>query len=237
MAVKPVVAGTASPEQPNTAEVWGGWIGVAGMLLAAAAGGVEALLSRPWPTGPAQQLTEFLADNRVLLLAQSLLFVAGAAASVWFLGVIRARLVEAEGAPGTLSGVAFGAGLITYGMIVLGQAAQITVALPAMASVSADVTFAVEGLATTTTALANVPAVLFFAAVAVLSFTRHAFPRWLGWVAVLCALTSVLSGLTVVAADGPLATAGWLTGLARVVPVLFYLPVAVLLISGRGRIP
>jgi len=213
----------------RAATIWGAWIGVAGMLLTGAAGGVEALLG-PWPSGSDPDFAGFLREGAGLILAQSLLFVFGAAAYIWFLGFIRARLLRAEGGQGTFSAIAFGAGVLTFGMIIVAQAAQVTLTLSSVAPVAAGVAVVVEGLCSVTTALANIPAAVMFAAVATLVFTRRAFPRWLGWITVLCALASVLSAVSVTAADGPLAPTGWLTTVARLVPALFYLPAAVLLL-------
>lgn len=234
MATTPTVASAQPAPEVQLGTVWGAWIGLVGIALAGAAGAIEPLLSGPWPAGGDPAFPAFLEDNRSLILAQSMLFVLGAAASIWFLGCIRARLLRAEGAGGTLSGVAFGAGLITYAMIIIGQAAQITLTLPAEAPVAPEVAGVVEGLCTVITILANIPAAVMFTAVAVVTLTRRAFPPWIGWIAVLCAVTSLLSGLAVVFAEGPLSPVGWLTSIARLVPVLFYVPVAVLLMRRRG---
>lgn len=235
MGLMPATPTARSMTEGQTSTVWGAWIGLAGILLSAAAGGIELLLTQPWPNGADPVFPDFLRDNRDPLLAQSMLFVVGAAASIWFLGFIRARLQNAEGPPGAVSAIGFGAGLITYGMIIVAQAAQITLMLPSETSVLPEVAFVVEGLCTVTTALANFPAAVMFAAVAALSFSRRAFPEWLGWIAVLCAITSLLSGFAVVPAEGPLSPTGWLTNIARLVPILFYVPAALLLMSKRGR--
>ena len=80
-------------------------------------------MSRPWPAASDPSYTSFLTHNRTPILTQSLLFVFSAAAMIWFLGYVRARLLRTEGTPGTLSSIAFGAGLIAAAMNISGQAA------------------------------------------------------------------------------------------------------------------
>jgi hypothetical protein len=161
--------------------------------------------------------------------------VLSAAASIWFLGFIRSRLAHAEGWPAPLAGIAFAAGVLTSGMIILGQVSQVALLMPAATPVTPDVAFVVESLCSVTTALANIPAAVMFAAVAVLVFARRAFPRWLGRIAVLCVLTSLLLGVTVAATAELLSPTGWLTTVARLVPVLFNVPAALLLMSRRSQ--
>src|SRR6476469_7073276 len=65
---------------------------------------------------------------RVALQAQSMLFLAGAAATLWFLGSLRLVLTRAEGISSRVSSVAFGAGLAWVAVSVVGQAFQLGVA-------------------------------------------------------------------------------------------------------------
>ena len=93
-------------------------------------------LERPWPstTNPAA-LPVFLADNHAAILGQSLLFLLSAGFSLWFLGSLRSHLLAREAGTGRVTMIAFTAGMIGYGLTVVGQAPQITLTLPAQASV------------------------------------------------------------------------------------------------------
>src|SRR6186713_1972613 len=42
------------------------------------------------------------AEHRAAVLTQSMLFLAGAAAALWFFSAVRARMVRAEGEPGRI---------------------------------------------------------------------------------------------------------------------------------------
>jgi hypothetical protein len=193
------------------------------------------MLSRPWPAAADPAYSEFLAENRTLILMQSILFVLSSAALIWFLGCVRARLLRAEGRVGTVAEIAFGAGLVSAGMNMTGQAAQITLTLPSYATLAPGVAAVGADLCLVTLALANIPAGVMFAAVATLSFTRRAFPVWLAWIAVLAATASLLSGLAVIPTDGPLSPLGWLTNLLRLIPLLFYVPAAFVMMRRRSE--
>lgn len=96
----------------------------------------EALRPAPvWPLGAAATVFEralvtaanFAAD-RTALVTQSMLFLAGAAVSLWFIGSLRAYLMRAEGEGGRVSAIAFGAGVAWATLNMLAQAFQIGVA-------------------------------------------------------------------------------------------------------------
>src|SRR6185369_8052477 len=65
------------------------------------------------------------AANRTALLTQSMLFLAGAAAGLWFVGCLRSHLLRAERGTGRLSTVAFGAGVAWAALNMLAQAFQV----------------------------------------------------------------------------------------------------------------
>ncbi len=112
---------------------WQRWAAASGFV-ALAFGAAAVALERPWPsTSDPDGFPAFLAANRGAILAQSMLFVISAGVFMWFLGSLRSFLIEAEGATGRLSTLAFAAGMIGYGLNVVGQAPQITLTLPSAA--------------------------------------------------------------------------------------------------------
>jgi hypothetical protein len=146
------------------------------------------------------------AANRTALWAQSMLFLAGAAVSLWFLGSLRNHLRRAEGGAGRLSEVAFGAGVAWAALNMLAQAFQVGVAGDATAT-------APVSLLNTMTAVfsvANLPLAVMLAAVAVVSLRHHAFPSWLGWLAAVAAGAQAALWAATVVPSGPLAAGGWL---------------------------
>jgi hypothetical protein len=186
-----------------------------------------------WPAASNPSFTSFLTQNRTPILAQSLLFVFSSAAMIWFLGYVRARLLRSEGAPGTLSSIAFGAGLISAAMNISGQAAQIVLTLPSAASLDTHAAGAFEDLCLVTLTLAEVPLVVMFAAIAVLSLGPRAYPAWLGWIAVAVAVATLIFTFSLVPVSGPLSPLGWLTNLLRLVPAFWYIPAIVIMIRNH----
>lgn len=69
---------------------------------------------------PIEEVGRYLAVNRTGLLTQAFLLGLAFVAMLWFLGSLRATLRRAEGEPGRLSAVAFGAGLLVAGAGLVG---------------------------------------------------------------------------------------------------------------------
>ena len=234
-----------SPSQPGSTAADAGGLRLAGAVsgllsaaLGVAGGMLEGAFSGPWPGAADPGYAEFLLENRAPVLAQSMLFVFSSAALLWFLAYVRAHLLRTEKAPGTLSGLAFAVGVLAAGMNILGQAAQLTLTLPSQSRIPPEVAAAVADLCLVTLNLANLPAGVMFLAIAVLSLRLQAFPRWLGWIAAAAATSSFVSTLSLIPAEGPLSPLGAATTALRLVPLLWYIPAAVVMIryeTGRRR--
>lgn len=214
--------------------VTGALSGLLAAALGVAGGMLEMALTGPWPDAADPGYAGYLAANRAPVLAQSMLFVFSSAALLWFLGFVRARLLRAEPAPGAVSGIAFGAGALAVGLNILGQAAQITLTLPSQARIPTDVAAAVADLCLVTLNLANLPAGVMFLAIALLSLRLGAYPRWLGWIAAAAATAAFVSTFSLIPAEGPLSPTGALTTALRLVPLLWYVPAAVVMLRRRG---
>jgi hypothetical protein len=78
---------------------------------------------------PVDQTIAFFSTYRSELLSQSLMFVLSAGAYLWFFGVLRTFLLQAEGGPGMLSTIAFGAGIVNAGIQMVFQGLQVAVAM------------------------------------------------------------------------------------------------------------
>lgn len=85
-----------------------------------------------------------------------------------------------EGGTARLSTLAFGAGMVGYGLEVVGQAPQVTLTLPAQSGRSPESAAVLTDLGYAMIAIANLPLAVMFAAVAVVSLRTGAFPAWLG---------------------------------------------------------
>ena len=217
--------------------VAGALSGLLSAALGVAGGLLEAALTGPWPDAADPGYADYLVANRAPILAQSMLFVFSSAALLWFLGHVRARLLRAEPEPGTVSGIAFAAGVLAVGLNILGQAAQITLTLPSQARIPPDAAAAVAGLCLVVLNLANLPAAVMFLAIALVSLRLLAYPRWLGWIAAAAATAAFVSTLSLVPADGPLSPTGALTTVLRLMPLSWYVPAAVVMLRRASRPP
>jgi len=193
-------------------------------------------LERPWPstTNPAG-LPVFLADNHAAILGQSLLFLLSAGFSLWFLGSLRSHLLAREAGTGRVTMIAFTAGMIGYGLTIVGQAPQITLTLPAQASVDPALAALLTDLGYVMLLVANIPLAVMYTAIAVVSLGNAAFPTWLGWIAAVAAVAALILPFAVVDPTGPLAPQGWLSYLLYLAPIVWLIPATTVMITRIGR--
>jgi hypothetical protein len=170
------------------------------------------------------------AANRTALVTQSMLFLAGAAVSVWFLGSLRSHLVRSEGGQGWVSSVAFGAGLAWATLNMVAQAFQVGVANDAKGEAPTALIKTMSAMFT----IANLPLAVMLVAVAVVSLRYHAFPAWLGWLGVLVAAAQTLLWLSTAVQSGPLASDSWLSFVLYPVFLIWLVPATVIMV-GRPR--
>ena len=164
---------------------------------------------------------------------QTLLFVLGAAFLFWFLAGLRSRLAAAEGGNGSLALLVLVAGAAsnTVSLIALSVQEALTLETPSTALAALDdVLFLVAGL----------PLAVALVAVAILTFTRHAFASWIGWLSIVAAALQIVPLFGMIAGSGPLAPGGWVSAFLPYPLYLIWLTtVAVLMtmspISARSR--
>jgi hypothetical protein len=176
--------------------------------------------------------TDFAA-NRTALLTQSMLFLAGAAVSLWFVGSLRTYLLRAEGGTGRLSTVAFGAGIVWAALSMLAQAFQVGAASDTRGETSTALLKTMSAVFT----VANLPLAVMLVAVAVIALRHHAFPVWLGWFSIAAAGAQVLLWVATVVQSGPLASDGWLTFALYPFFLIWLAPATVVMVRRAGRPP
>ncbi|HEX5993714.1 MAG TPA: hypothetical protein VFY84_01095 [Jiangellales bacterium] len=202
-------------------ERWGAASGIAVVVLGAAA-----MVFERAPVTAAD-----FAANRTALRTQSMLFLAGAAVTVWFLGSLRSFLIRSEGGTGRLSTVVFGAGIAWTTLNMMAQAFQLGVASDAEAQAP---TALIETMSAVFT-VANLPLAVMLVAVAVVSLRHRAFPGWLGWIAVTAAVAQLLLWLATVADSGPLASDGWLSFVLYPFFLVWLVPATAIMMKRAGK--
>jgi hypothetical protein len=192
---------------PDRWERWGAASGFVALALGVAGASFER--GAPTVDAPAAEVAAYFAQYRTEMLVQSLLMVLGAGALLWFLGSLRSVLLRAEGGTGRLTGVAFGAGSVGFGLQAAIQAPQSALAMasdgtldPQLAAMMSDLGFALS-------VVAYVPVAVMLAAVAAVTLRTRALPVWIGWLSAITAATYLLLSAGIAVESGPLALGGW----------------------------
>jgi hypothetical protein len=106
---------------------------------------------------------------------------------IWFLGSLRSALAAAEGGTARLASIAFGAGLISAAVLMVGLAAGEAAAFRP-GDVDPGVTRALSDVFVVIAAPGAAALTAFFAAIAVAGFRYRALPGWATWICVIAAI-------------------------------------------------
>jgi hypothetical protein len=167
---------------------WAQWAPVSGIVFVVLFIVGMSLINLPDGDDSAQKIASFYNDkgDRAQTIIASYLLVLAGVFFFWFLGSLRSRLLAVENAPGRLTSIAFGGGLVFVAMLMAAAACFMTVA--------ADITFGDEKFVSVDAARLlpelGYPILLIgglFAAIAmvdaasVLIVRTGVLPRWIGW--------------------------------------------------------
>lgn len=158
------------------------------------------------PTGEGAMAAWYADDaKRAQLLTSWYLVALGAVFSLWFLGELRAVIRAAEGGEGRLATTAFGGGIVSVTLFVLGSALLGPVAaamtrpgLRYAPAVDGHLTIVLSGAAFLVLASAGILASVLLAAVAVATWRTRVFPRWFGVASAIGAVLLLGSGFGLV---------------------------------------
>jgi hypothetical protein len=183
---------------------------------------------------PVEQTIAFFSTYRSELLLQSLMFVWSAGAYVWFFGVLRTFLLQAEGGPGMLSTIAFGAGILSAGIQMVFQGFQVALAVasnhpvePALAVLVSNANFALS-------VIGYVPVAVMLTAVAIVSLRDRAFPAWLGGLSAFAAVVHAVMSIGLVVEGGPLVPGGTLSYSLYAVLLLWLVATTTVMVARSG---
>jgi hypothetical protein len=191
----------------------------------------------PTFTAPVEEVVTFWTTYQRELLAQSMTFVLSAGAYLWFFGSLRTVLMRAEGSTGTLSTIAFGAGIVSAGLQMILQCFQVALAVAAAGALERGVVALFGGLGWALSVIAYVPMGVMLGAVAVVSFVYHAFPRWLAWLSLATSLAHFVMVLGLVVKSGPLVPGQATTHALYAIAVLWLIATTTVMVFGIHRPP
>ena len=171
------------------------------------------------------------------LLAQSVPFVLSAGAYLWFFGSLRSVLMRAEGGTGTLSTIAFGAGIVSAGLQMILQCFQAALAVAASGMLERGVVALFGNLMSSLSVIAYVPLGVMLAAVAAVSFMYRAFPPWLAWFSLAASLAHFVMTLGLIVENGPLVPGQVTTYALYAVALLWLIAFTTIMVFGKNGKP
>lgn len=185
----------AALEQPEPRKFgrWGPIAGLAFVVLMIV--GSMLIGDVPLPNAPAQEITDYLADSgrHTTNLIGAYLWVLGALTFLLFLVRLRDELRRAEGGQGTVSNLAFGAG-VAFSAVWLGSAAAYAAVPYAIAWRGApvmdiDLVRVLPALGRLALLLGGgFSGILLILAAAVVIFRTAVFPKWLAWLGIVASI-------------------------------------------------
>ena len=155
------------------------------------------------PEEGADEVLAHFQGNADAVVSGGWLFMLGSLAFLWFAGILRSRLVRAEGGAETFASIAFAGGVAT-GVFALGIPTGGVVAALGVDQLGASEAAALNAMEATFFIGAELSAIVLLAAAAVVALRTAVLPRW--W-----AGTSIL--LAVWLAIGPIGWIGVLVGI------------------------
>jgi len=176
---------------------WSRWAPLSGIAFVVVYVVGMILVRTPDSNDPAETIAAYYENSkshRVQMIVAAYVLIAAGLLFLWFLSCLRSRLRVAEGGSGTLSTLAFGAGLIFVGLLSAGALA--------LAAVPASISFAENKVPTGADTIQTAQsfgwgailvggmlsaAVMIFT-VSILTLRTGALPRWSAWVGFLASI-------------------------------------------------
>jgi hypothetical protein len=190
----------------------------------AAIGGGHLGLPGGLPEESAEEVLAHFRGNEDAVVSGGWLFMLGSLAFLWFVGILRSRLIGAEGGRGTFASIAFAGGVAT-GLLALGIPTGGVVAALGIDEIGAPEAATLNALEAAFFIGAELAAIVLLAASAVVALRTATLPRWWAAASILLAVWLVI---------GPIGWIGLLAGLPAWTVVT---SVMLLRTTGRESLP
>ncbi len=166
----------------------------------------------------AQAWSGFIGDHATRIQIGVTIAGAGVFFFIWFLGSLRSAIAEAEGGTGRLASIAFGAGLVSSGILLV-TLTGIAAAAYRPEDIDPNITRALNDFGALTAAPAAGALTAFFAATAIAGYRHRFVPPWVAGFSALAAIAQPLAFGVAFCTSGAFAADGVL---GFVVPVLTF---------------
>jgi hypothetical protein len=155
------------------------------------------------PEEGADETLAYFQENESSVVAASALLMVGSLFFLWFVGILRTRLVRAEDGAATFAAIAFAGGVATA-VFLLGMPTGGLVASLNADEIGASTAEALNAVETVFLIAAELSAIVLLVGGSVVSLQNRAFPRWWAIVSILLAVWLLIL---------PIGWAGLLVGL------------------------
>lgn len=155
------------------------------------------------PEEGADDVLAHFRENEDAVVSGGWLFMLGSLAFLWFAGILRGRLLRAEGGTGTFTSISFAGGVAT-GIFALGIPTGGVVAALGIDEMGAPEAAALNAVEAAFFIGAELSAIVLLAATAVVTLRTGVLPRWWAGASILLAVWLVI---------GPIGWIGLLAGL------------------------
>ena len=184
------------------------------------------------------KIVNFFVDKRDELLASSAVFLVAFALFLWFLGSFRSYLRAAEGGEGRLSAAAFGGGVASTVLVLVGLCALNGIAFKA-AEQGAHPTLirAMFDFSGALFAMSGAGFAVFFGAASCSAARSGALPPVLYWLGSLVAVLNLIGLISLIAKSGFFEAGGVFAVIGPAVSFVWVLAVSVLIFQRAGVPP
>lgn len=138
-----------------------------------------------------ERAREFFTEEEGAIFIGTFLVMVGTLFFLWFLGLVRTRLVAAEGGSHRLSSIAFAGGVATAVCLLLMAAIHAAGALT-NDNLSPEAAQVYLGINLAAFYAAEMSAAVFLLALGLASLGTQAFPGWLAWASIVIAVWAVI---------------------------------------------
>jgi hypothetical protein len=178
---------------------WARWSPVSGIVFVAL--WISLLVVAKDPGDTDAEISAYFADdgNRTRQVTTFFLVLGAGFFFVWFLTVLRGRLAQAEGRPGPLTAMAFGAGLVALGLWLVADVFFSAVAFARdftendLYVIEPNTFRLLDNMGYTLWFSGTTIASLVVIAASILALRTGFLPKWLGWVGFLAAATMLVA--------------------------------------------
>src|SRR2546428_7238887 len=189
----------------------------------------------PGVNDPVGKITSYFVVHRSAILLGEFLIGVAAVFFLWFLGSLYGQLRRAEGDPGRVSTIVFGAGVWTLGVFLVEGSLYTALAYKIAREGDSRIIQAAWDIASVAATFRGYTVAIPFAAIAVAVLRTGALPRWIGASAMVLGLLQIVRPLGVFANSGPFVLLGAYSGISFALDGIWVLAASALLIRRAGQ--